>query len=289
MTFKIGFHVSIGGGIYNSVDRAKSIGCTAFQIFTRNPRVWEFRSISEQDVDLFKSKLEKSGIQKDSIAVHTGFLINLSAPNSELYQKSTDYLTNELIRCSQLGIENLIIDLGSHLGVGVENGINQLINSCGQAADDSKTAFKNNRNVTVLLQNGYGQKNAMGNSIEELRDILDKLPKTGYGICLDTCHAFQSGYDLTTNDACERFIDKFDYIVGLNTVKFIHLNDSKKELGMHIDRHEHIGQGKIGIEGIRSIINNSHLRGLPMIIQTPIDSLRNDSDNLEVVLQLRKD
>jgi deoxyribonuclease IV len=127
----------------------------------------------------------------------------------------------------------------------------------------------------------------MGCTIEDLREILDRLPNKGYGTCLDTCHAFISGYDLRTKEACLNFIDKFDEIIGLKSLKFIHLNDSKMEIGSHDDRHEHIGLGKIGVEGLKTIINHNSLRHLPMVMQTIPDSIRNHSEELEVVLKLR--
>lgn len=289
MTFKIGFHVSIAGGIQNSVLRAKEIGCTAFQIFTRNPRGWLERALAISEVESFKSNLIKSRIQKDSVAVHMPHLPNLSGPDGELYNMSVYSFTNELIKCSHLGIEYLIIDLGSDIGKGKDKGIKQLIKSCEKATEYYKSAFNRKLNVTILLQNGWGFKNSLGSALEELREILDKLPSKGYGVCLDTCHAFISGYDLRTNDACVKFIEKFDNILGLDRVKFIHLNDSKTEIGSYIDRHEHIGLGRIGVEGLASIINNKSLRDLPFIMQTPIDSIRDDSKNLEVVSKLRVD
>jgi deoxyribonuclease-4 len=143
-------------------------------------------------------------------------------------------------------------------------------------------------NVTILLENSAGQKDSIGSTLEDLREILDKLSSKTYGLCLDTCHAFASGYDLKNTDACNKFMEKFDNIVGLGVLKLIHLNDSKGDIGSHLDRHEHIGLGKIGIDGLSSILNMKPLRDLPIIMETPIDSIRDDSKNLEVVLTLRK-
>jgi len=287
LNFRIGFHVSIAGGIQNSVSSAANIGCSAFQIFTRNPHGWVAKDLVDNDIDSFKSNLKKSRIQTNSIAVHMPYLPNLSGPDSESYKKSKATLTDELIRCSRLGIEYLVIHLGSHLGQGKDNGTKQLIRSCEEAIDKYKSTQKKKLNVTILLENSAGQKNSIGSTLEELAVILEKLPRNGYGMCLDTCHAFASGYDLKTADACNKFIDKFDKILGLNVLKFIHLNDSKGDIGSHLDRHEHIGLGKIGIDGLKSIININSLKDLPVIMETPIDSVRDNSKNLKIVLDLR--
>jgi len=291
LTFRIGFHVSIAGGIQNTVSNALKLGCTAFQMFTRNPRGFLEREITEDEVCLFKSALDKSGIQKDSVAVHMPYMPNLSGPNSEVYEKSVNSFTNELIKCSRLGIKYLIVNLGSDRGHGKANGIKQLVKSCEKAVDNFKSSHSKNLNVTTLLQNSGGvgavQYNIIGRNLEELREILDKLPNKGYGICLDTCHAFASGYDLWTRDAYIKFIEKFDKKVGLENIKFIHLNDSMSEIGSNLDRHYHIGLGKIGVEGLKTIINDNSLRDLPMVMEMPIDSIRDDSKNLEAVLKLR--
>lgn len=274
--------------IQESVLNAKKLGCTAFQIFTRNPRGWAERKLPEDMIETFKSNLKESGIQRDSVAVHMGFLVNLSAPSSELYEKSVDSLTSELIKCSQLGIKYLVIDCGSHMGAGQERGLEQLVTGCERAVDNYRSTFSNNLDVTVLLQNSAGYKNSAGSKLEELRAALDKLPNKGYGICLDTCHAFTAGYGLRTKEACCNFIDEFNDVVGINTLELIHLNDSKHELASCADRHEHIGLGNIGLEGLGCIINHDSLRDLPMVMQTPKDSVRNDRENLQVVLKLRK-
>ena len=288
LSFKVGFHVSIAGGIQNSISNAAEIGCTAFQIFTRNPRGWMERKLVDSEVESFKTNLKKSGIQKDSVAVHMPYLPNLSGPDSEIYEKSKISFANEIIRCSRLGIEYLVIHLGSHRGQGTDNGIKQLLKSCETAVDNYKSTFKRKLDVTILLENSAGQKDSIGSKLEELRQILDKLSSKTYGLCLDTCHAFTSGYDLKTQDSCDKFIDRFSNIIGFNVLKFIHLNDSKGDLGSHLDRHEHIGLGKIGAEGFKSILNVDEIRELPVIMETPIDSIRDNSKNLEVVRSLRK-
>jgi deoxyribonuclease IV len=288
LPFRIGFHVSIAGGIHNSVFNAQTIGCTAFQIFTRNPRGWAEKELKEEDINMFKSKLKESGIQKDSVAVHMPYLPNLSGPDGEMYQKSVDSFKHELIRCSRLGIEFLIIHLGSHREQGKDKGIKQLVKGCELALDYYRSHYKKKMDVTVLLENSASQKNSVGDSLEELRQILDKLAKNAYGICLDTCHAFASGYDLSTEESCNQFINKFDKIVSLQELKFIHLNDSKYEIGSHLDRHELVGCGKIGINGFKTIVNDKTIGDIPMVMEPHVTSLQEDTKNLQMVQSLRK-
>ena len=288
MNFRVGFHVSIAGGIQNSITNALDIGCTAFQIFTRSPRQWQAKNLVEADVGLFKTNLKKSGIEKNSVAVHMPYLPNLSGPDGELFAKSLDSLALELKRCSQLGIEYLVIHLGSHKEMGRDHGIEQLLKSCGQAVDNYKSSFKKNLDVTILLENSAGQKGSIGSKLEEMGEILDKLSSKTYGVCLDTCHAFASGYDLSTEEACKDFIGEFDKNVGLEYLKFIHLNDSKYEVGSHLDRHQLFGQGKIGAKGLSTIINDKKMGNVPMVMEPEFVSVEEDVKNLALIRKYRK-
>ena len=283
MGVRVGFHVSIAGGISNSVDNAKKIGCTAFQIFSRNPRGWTAKPLAPDDVRLFKSKLSASGIEKNSVIVHMPYLPNLSGPDGEFYKKSVETLAGEMQRCTALGIPYLVLHLGSHMGKGQASGINQLVKAIESARSRSGGG------PVVLLENNAGQKNSVGGNFEELRAILDRLdgPKE-FGVCLDTCHLFASGYDLRTKADVDRTLEKFDSTVGLGELKFIHLNDSKGPLGSNLDRHEHIGLGQIGAEGLAAFLNHRAVRGLPVIMETPIDKRRGDEQNLRIVLGMIK-
>lgn len=288
MNFRVGFHVSIAGGIQNSITNALDIGCTAFQIFTRSPRRWQANELVEADVELFKANLKKSRIEKNSVAVHMPYLPNLSGPDGELFDKSLDSFARELKRCSQLGIEYLVIHLGSHMDMGRDHGVQQLLKSCGEAVDNYKSSFKKNLDVTILLENSAGQKGSIGSKLEELGEILDKLSNKTYGICLDTCHAFASGYDLSTEEACKRFINDFDKTVGLDSLKFIHLNDSKHEIGSRRDRHELFGNGKIGAKGLSTIINDKKMGNVPMVMEPEKVSNEEDIKNLALIRKFRK-
>jgi deoxyribonuclease-4 len=299
MNIRVGFHVSIAGGISNSVDNALKIGCTAFQIFTRNPRGWAAKPLGDEDVKNFRAKLAKSSISPESVIVHMPYLPNLAAPAGELYKKSVDTLAAEVQRCSTLGIPNLVIHLGSHLGKGTGEGISQLVKACNNALENygKNTPSPMNQSkqktkkkiapVRILLENMAGQKNSIGSKFEEIRLLLDKLkPKGSFGVCLDTCHVFASGIDLRNKKDIEKMLRHFDSTVGLKELKLLHLNDSKGDLNSKIDRHEHIGLGKIGKAGFTALLQHDLSKDLPIIMETPVDKQRSDSDNLKVVLDL---
>ena len=281
MGARLGFHVSIAGGISNSVNNAKKLGCTAFQIFTRNPRGWAVNPIPRSEVFSFKNRLAASGIERTSVVVHMPYLPNLSGPPGELYQRSVMTLKEEMRRCELLGISYLVIHLGSHMGRGSNMGVDQLISALSTDSAHNSSAS----GVMVLLENNAGYKNNVGGTLEELRLILDRLNSSQrFGLCVDTCHLFASGYDLRTNESVKKVIENIKDTIGLKAVKVIHLNDSKGPLGSNLDRHEHIGLGSIGMEGIAAFINHPDIKALPIIMETPIDTRRGDRQNLEIIL-----
>jgi deoxyribonuclease-4 len=285
MDVRVGFHVSIAGGISNSVNNAKKLGCTAFQIFSRNPRGWAAKPLRREEVDSFKNRLCESGIEKTAVVVHMPYLPNLSGPPGELYERSVKTLIEEMQRCNLLGISYLVIHLGSHMGRGSNSGIDQLVNALKAASDHSKSANA----VVVLLENNVGQKNSVGGTLEELRLILDRLDSSKqFGVCIDTCHLFASGYDLRTKEDVNIIFEKIKAIVGMKELKIVHLNDSKGGLGSNLDRHEHIGLGSIGVEGLTTFLNHRAIQALPIIMETPIDTTRGDEQNLRVVLDMIK-
>lgn len=276
MKLRIGFHVSIAGSIDRAVDNALALNCTAFQIFTRNPRGWRSKPLDEVEVNRFKEKLLKSKIDINDICAHMPYLPNLASPKEDQYNKSLQTLIDEVKRCDILGIRYLVIHLGSHLGSGIENGMKRLVDACLKARDLSK--------AIILLENMAGQKNSIGSSFEEIRMLLDMLNDDRFGVCFDTCHAFAAGYDVRMIDS---ILEEFDNKVGFRNIKIVHLNDSKSDLKHNSDRHEHIGLGYIGEEGFRNILH-SRLNTLPLILETPIDERRDDKDNLNKVLELLK-
>jgi deoxyribonuclease IV len=281
MDVRVGFHVSIAGGISNSINNAKKIGCTAFQIFSRNPRVWAAKAVPHDEVQLFRNKLASSGIEMNSVVVHMPYLPNLSGPDGEFYEKSVQTLTEEVHRCKALGIPHRVMHLGSHMGRGSKSGIDQLVKAITSASS------KCGSGPGILLENSAGQKNSIGGTFEELRLILDRLSNSKeLGVCIDTCHLFAAGYDLRKQEDVELTFKKFKDIVGLKELKVVHLNDSKGRLSSNVDRHEHIGLGSIGIEGISAFLNLREIQALPIIMETPIDKKRGDEQNLRVVLDM---
>ena len=278
---RVGLHVSIAGSIGRSVDNASSRGCTAFQIFTRNPRGWTAKALSEQDIKNFKEKLAASKIDRSATAAHMPYLPNLSSPEEDPFTKSLNSLSGEIERCSKLGIPYLVAHLGSHKGAGDQKGIEKLVRAF------TKAAAENNNDVVILLENTAGQKNSVGSNFEQLASILFQLkPANRFGVCLDTCHAFAAGYDIRTEKAAALTLEKFDNAIGFEHLKLIHLNDSKGEIGCGVDRHEHIGLGNIGDVGLRYVIKFANSRKIPLILETPIDERCDDIGNLKKVREL---
>jgi len=278
MNLRLGLHVSIEGELDEAFDRATSKGCNCMQIFTRNPRSWHDKPLDEKVVECFAHKVRTMDIQP--VFVHMPYLPNLASPKTEVYEKSIESLTKELDRCAQLEIPYIVTHLGSSLGSGKNAGITRIINA-------ANTAFSNSRgDVTLLLENTAGSKNSIGSTFEDIRRVVEGISENmRVGICLDTCHAFAAGYDLATREGLRRALQRFEQVIGLQRLKLVHLNDSKGSLRSGWDRHEHIGLGKIGEKGFKNILNSA-LGERPLILETPIDETRNDTENLNKVLTL---
>ncbi|MCS7116276.1 MAG: deoxyribonuclease IV [Nitrososphaerota archaeon] len=278
---RVGVHVSITGTLDRAVDRAKEKGCTAFQIFTRNPRGWKFKELDQEEVKEFKRKVEEYGY--DEPIAHMPYLPNLASPNDEIYKKTLDTLIAELDRCGRLEIPYLVTHLGSHLGAGMDVGFKRIIDACNRALK------RVDNDVMILLENTAGTKNSMGTHFEDIKYILDRIEQRDrVGVCFDTCHAFAAGYDLRDKKAIEQTLNHFDRVIGFKDLKVVHINDSKGDLGSNIDRHEHIGLGYIGEEGFRALLHDERIRKLPLILETPIDDRRGDEDNIKKVRELAK-
>jgi len=278
---QVGLHVSIAGSIDRSVDNAVAVGCSAFQIFTRNPRGWAAKPISSKDIISFKEKLAASKIDRFATVAHMPYLPNLSSPEEDPFAKSLDSLIDEIKRCNKLGIPYIVAHLGSHKGTGDKKGIEKLVKAFTKAVKETSG------DVTILLENTSGQKNSVGSEFEQLASILFQLkPAKRFGVCLDTCHAFAAGYDLRTEKTAALTLEKFEKAIGFEHLKIVHLNDSKGEIGCNIDRHEHIGLGQIGEIGLAHFIKFANSKKIPIILETPIDERRDDLGNMKKVKEL---
>jgi len=278
----IGFHVSTAKSLDLAFDRAVELGCTTFQMFTRNPRVWRFKPISEEQVSAFLAKRRTTDFKL--LVDHMPYLPNLASSDKITIKKSRDALDEEVKRCDSLGLDYLVVHLGSHRGDGVTVGMRNIAQAARHALEGSRGR------TSILLENMAGQKNCVGARFEELRHLLDLVddPKRA-GICVDTCHLFAAGFDMATEEAVERTMGLFEEIVGMKDLKIVHLNDSKGALGSHADRHEHIGMGQIGRSGIRAILGYKGVLDRPIIMETPIDDVRGQEDDMKCVRGLLPD
>ena len=277
---QIGAHVSISGSISNAVDNAIQRKCNAFQIFTRSPRSWFAKDIEQSEANEFKDKLASSNIDKFATTAHMPYLPNLSSPDDDGYNKSIKTMIKEVERCAILGIPYLVTHLGSHRGTGDEKGIKRLVGALNKVAETKA-------DVTILLENTAGQKNSVGSDFMQWSEIFSKCKqKNRFGVCFDTCHAFAAGYDLRKKESVQETLKKFDDLIGFENLKILHLNDSKGMLNENRDRHEHIGLGEIGEEGMSEIIRIMNKKKIPMVLETPIDDRRDDFGNIEKVKSL---
>jgi len=276
----LGAHESVAGGLHLAFERIARVGGEALQIFTRNQRQWYPAELAKEEIDLFRKAHEKSGGMP--VASHASYLVNLATGKAELLEKSVHNLTMELTRCAQLGVPYVVLHPGSHGGDGVEVGLERFIRGLDKAIQRSGVA------VQVLIETTAGQGTGLGSSFSEISHILDNsgFPEL-LGVCVDTCHVFAAGYDLATADGYEATVEALESSVGLDKIHFFHLNESKKELGSRIDRHEHIGKGAIGLGGFKKLLNDKRFAGLPMTLETPkSDSLVEDRVNLQILRSL---
>ncbi len=277
MKDRIGCHLSIAGGVAKAVGRAAEADCSAFQIFTRNPRGWAHAELTDEEIAEFRKGTQKDG---PFPVAHMPYLPNLAAPNVEIYRKSVDTLASELVRCGKLGIAYLVTHLGSHLGLGEKEGRERIVQAIRTALDQSGSS------TMVLMENTAGTKNSLGTTPEELAIILDAMDgDKRVGLCIDTAHAFAAGYDWRSKD--NPFYSELKSARLHDRVMVIHLNDSKVALGKRADRHEHLGLGEIGLEGLKNAVTHPLFRNLPCICETPVDETRDDKENVAIARKLR--
>ena len=280
----LGAHMSIAGGLHLAFDRLREVGGRALQVFTKNERQWASPALSEESVRRFRESWRANG--HIPVAVHDTYLINLAASDTVKLEKSVHVFAEELQRTERLEIEYLIMHPGSHVGQGVEAGLERFVSNLDRALALSGTS-----RVTVLIETTAGQGSSLGSTFEELATILSASHfGERLGVCFDTCHAFAAGYDIRTEASYRETFSRLDDLIGLDRLKFFHLNDSKRSLGSHVDRHEHIGKGAIGLAGFRLLLNDPRFRHHPMVLETPKGKdLQEDRENLRVLRSLLDD
>jgi deoxyribonuclease-4 len=264
----VGAHVSASGGVENAPLNASTIGAKAFALFTKNQRQWFSNPLSRESIKRFRENCEKLGYKPFQILPHDSYLINLGHPEQEPLEKSRASFLDEMQRCEQLGLDRLNFHPGSHLKtISEEECLSRIAESINIALDKT-------RGVTAVIENTAGQGTNMGHKFEQLKFMIDKVEdKSRVGICIDTCHAFTSGYNIKTPEGFRETFSLFDKIIGFNYLKGMHINDSKKELASRVDRHDNIGNGLLGEDVFRMLMNDARFDNMPLILETPDESL----------------
>lgn len=260
----VGAHVSAAGGVENVPERAHEIGATGFALFTKNQRQWKAKPLTDESIELFKKRCQKFDFSMDTVIPHDSYLINLGHPEKVQLKKSRDAFLDELQRCEQLDIQLLNFHPGSHLRkISEKECLKIIAESINEAL--TKTTF-----VKAVIENTAGQGSNMGYRFEHLAEIINQVEqKERVGVCIDTAHAYAAGYDLSTEDGFDETFVQFEQIVGFEKLFAMHLNDSKKELGSKVDRHESLGDGLIGLTPFKKIMSDSRFDGIPLILETP--------------------
>ena len=277
----LGAHTSTSGGVSKAIERAEKLGFTAIQIFTKNNNRWFSKPLEENEISKFKMLLKQSNIKY--VVSHDSYLINLCAVKPDLLKKSREAFIDELTRCELLEIPYLNFHPGSHTGRGEEEGLKVIAESINIVHEKTK-----NFNVSSMLELTAGQGTTLGYRFEHIAKIIEMVDeKERMSACIDTAHIFAAGYDIRTKDSYEKTMSEFDKIIGLEKLKCLHINDSKKELGSRVDRHEHIGKGFIGKEGFTNIMNDKKIESVPKILETPKGKEQlEDLENLAVLKSL---
>jgi deoxyribonuclease-4 len=260
----IGAHVSASGGLENAPRNAHALGATAFALFTKNQRQWSAPALTSAQIDAFRQACDQYGYTPQQILPHDSYLINLGNPDAEALEKSRQAFYEEMARCEALGLDRLNFHPGSHLKqISTEESLDRIATSINRALERT-------HGVTAVIENTAGQGSNLGFSFYHLAYLIERVEdKSRVGFCLDTCHAFAAGYDLSTEAACDATFRELDEVVGLNYLKGMHLNDAMKERGSRVDRHASLGAGKIGLECFRYIARDARFEKIPLILETP--------------------
>jgi len=264
----VGAHVSASGGVFNAVENAQKIGAKAFALFTKNQRQWVAKDLDSETIDKFKTALEQSGILPRHVLAHDSYLINLGHPELEAREKSLEAFLDEVQRCSLLGLDRLNFHPGSHLKkISEDECLANISESMNRVLD--KTS-----GVSLVIENTAGQGSNLGWRFEHLAQIIDKVEdKSRVGVCIDTCHMFSAGYDIRTREEYDKSWSEFDKIVGFKYLMGMHINDSKAKYGSHVDRHNSLGVGEIGIDAFKFIMNDERMDDIPLILETIDDTI----------------
>lgn len=275
----IGAHMSISGGMHLAFARGEDVGCTAMQVFTKNASQWRARPIGDEDAQKFREAWESSPI--GPVIAHDTYLINLAATDETKWAKSKAAFADEIERCSKLGIPELVMHPGSHLGAGEEAGLAKVCTAFREIFAETPD------DVTILVENTAGQGTNLGWRFEHLAAILDGVPDGRFGVCFDTCHAFAAGYDLSTEAGFANVMEEFDRLVGVDLIHAFHVNDARKPLASRVDRHEQLGEGTIGRDGFRALMQDERFHATPKILETPKgDGNEWDLKNLALLREL---
>ena len=264
----IGAHVSASGGVENTPLNASNIGATAFAFFTKNQRQWKSAPLTEKSIELFKQRCIEFGYSPKQILPHDSYLINLGHPEKEALTKSREAFVDEIQRCEQLGLDRLNFHPGAHLNlIDVDGCLRIISESINYALDKTKE-------VIAVIENTAGQGSSVGHKFEHIAQIIEYVEdKSRVGVCIDTCHSFAAGYDLSTPEELKKVFDHFDKVLGFKYLKGMHLNDTKKGLASHVDRHESIGRGILGEEAFRLLMGDERFNDIPLILETPDESI----------------
>jgi deoxyribonuclease-4 len=276
---RVGVHTSIAGGVSRSIERAAQLGCNTIQIFSHSPRQWKKTRIPAAEVNQFAELRQKYEIRP--VFVHASYLINLASLSSVVVKKSIDLLSYEMANADLIGAEYVVLHTGSASGEDENTARKKAAIALRKSIDKKKSK------ASIILENTSGQRGDITSSIHALADIIDLCSSDRIaGICIDTCHAFASGYDIKSREGLNKLIKEIKKYIGIDKLKLIHLNDSKKPLGSGVDRHEHIGRGSIGIDGFRNILSDRRITNVPIILETPKDDEHDDRKNLKTVFAL---
>ncbi len=266
--YYIGPHVSVGGGVANAPKNAKALGATGFGMFVKNQRQWTAAPYEPADIEAFKSRMTADGYTAAQVMPHAGYLINLANPDEEAHAKSMGSLMDELRRCMSLGLDKLNFHPGSHLRKLTPQ------EACARVAQSMNAALAQTQGVTLVIENTAGSGGHLGAPFEELCAIIDGVDdKSRVGVCLDTMHTFAAGFDIRTRDGFLATMEHFDRTVGFTYLRGMHINDSKVALNSHVDRHESLGQGLLGIEVFRCIMSDVRFENMPLVLETPNEAL----------------